>query len=57
MEAFQYFLMLGTFLPRGGGCRVPGGEVGCLFKDQTRVFGQTQVVDPPVMNDKTPPNR
>lgn len=24
-----------------------------LFKDQTCVFGQTQVVDPPVMNDKT----
>lgn len=24
-EAFQYFLMVGTFLPGGGG---PGGEVG-----------------------------
>lgn len=50
-EAFQYFLMVGTFLPGGG----PGGEVGRLFKDQTCVFGQTQVVDPRVMNDKTPP--
>lgn len=48
----------GHFSARGwGGGGVPGGEVGCLFKDQTRVFGQTQVIDPPVMNDKTPPNR
>lgn len=54
-EPFQYFLMVGTFLPGRGS--LPGGEVGCLFKDQTWVFGQTQVVDPPVMNDKTPPNR
>lgn len=46
--------MEATFLPEGA---QRGGSWGVgvrLFKDQTCVFGQTQVVDPPVMNDKTP---
>lgn len=50
-EAFQY-LTVATFLARGS--RGAAGVCGGLFKDQTCVFGPTQVIDPAVMNDKNP---